>query len=315
MKKPLTLLAIFTVSSTFCVFVVVSTRTLWLHPRPRPNILARTYTAYPDLVFQTAGNKNLVVALHGMYANPWVFEELGQRLSNQGWDLFAPALPNATISSDDLRRQEVYQWKESLQVAKAKVVSSTNGYDRVVILGHSQGGALALVIASQVPELDGVAVVSAPLFLEYKNDWFRNFLIQSAGFFYFFTPNHGVALGKEPPEELAQLEDTRGGGTYVYGLTAHSMRLGLKNEVIPSLPKITMPLFAAYEVRDHTVSFDNLELLTNRINSITKDVLVTDSSEDKAGISTQHKLFSYIYTKEILHQRIEKFLSTWHKSP
>ena len=291
-------------------FVIVSTNTMWLHPRPRKDLLTKRYTSYPDLFVWKEGNRNLVLALHGMYANPLIFEELGRRLTNQGWDLFAPALPNAALNSEDLRRQEVYQWKESLSVVQAKLEQITNGYEKVIVLGHSMGGSLALMIAAQNPQLDGVAVVSAPLFLEYKNDWTRNLLIKSSGLLYFFIPDHGTFLGKEPPlDRISELEDPRGGGTYMYALTVHSLRLALKNELIPALPSINMPLFAAYEQKDQTVSFDNLGFLTNRINSVTKDVLITDSSADKTGISTQHKLFSYIYVKDTLHQRIEHFLS------
>lgn len=293
------------------VLIYLSTCTLVLHPRPRKDLLFKPYTQYPDVRIKTEGNKNIVIALHGMYSHPDTFKELGERIAPLGWDLFAPVLPNSARSSEDLRSQEIYQWEELLQAAFHRAVLSVEGYEKVVLLGHSQGGALALTLAPSLGFLSGLAIVAAPLHMAHpKKPFVRTLGLRFSGLLHFLIPKHGMKTDKISPEvrkELAKIEDTVGGDGYFFGLTLHSMSLGLR-KMRRRLHLITHPLFLAYEKNDGTVSFkDYLELKT-KVGSKNISECITETPESLHPYAKKHRLFSYVAVKESLYKALGQFL-------
>lgn len=293
------------------VLAYLSICTLVLHPRPRKDLLFKPYSQHPDLQMKTKGNKNIVLALHGMYSHPDTFKELGERIAPLGWDLFAPVLPNSARSAEDLRSQEIYQWEELLQAAFHRAVLSVEGYEKVVLLGHSQGGALALTLAPSLGFLSGLAIVAAPLHMAHpKSLLVRTLGLRLSGLLHFLVPSHGMKADKMPPgvrENLAKIEDTVGGDGYFFGLTLHSMNLGLR-KMRRRLHLIGQPLFLAYEKNDGTVAFKDYLELKKKVGSKNISECITETPESLHPYSKKHRLFSYVAVKETLYKALEQFL-------
>lgn len=292
----------------FCIFFVLSTQTLLLHPRARKDILSKAYTKYPDLLLKKAENKNLVIALHGMYSHTGTFQEFGEKILPLGWDLFAPVLPNSSQNSKDLQDQEIYQWEESLRVAFHKIVLNCEAYEKIVLMGHSQGGALALTLAPSLGFIDGLAVVAAPLHMTNpKNSFWKKLSIPLTGFLHFIIPGHGAKVSSSQYEDIADVEDIIGAEGYFYGLTIHSMILGLR-KTRKRLDRIIQPLFLGYEKNDKTVSFQDYLEIKAKVKSPKIVECISETPEERHPSSQKHRLFSYKPVKDKLHQDLILFL-------
>ncbi|MGL5255252.1 MAG: alpha/beta hydrolase [Brevinema sp.] len=291
------------------VIFFISTQTMWFHPKPRKDILEKKYSAHKDFFLKSEGNKNLIIALHGMYSLPQTFKEFAHFIATDGWDLFAPVLPNAALNAEDLKKQESYQWLESLRVAFHKVVTAGENYDKIVLLGHSQGGALAMAISPSVGYLSGVALVAAPLhMIPRKYPFLKRISFMISGLLYFFIPSRGGGSVRPPNPKLAEIEDTSGGEGYFHVLTLHSMKLGLRL-IRKNLHLIEHPIFLGYEKNDETVEFcDSFDIIKKKVSSSKIQTCVTETPRDLHPFSRKHRLFSYLPVKDKLFSGLRAFL-------
>ncbi|MGL5722132.1 MAG: alpha/beta hydrolase [Brevinema sp.] len=291
------------------VILFITTQTMWWHPKPRKDILEKPYSAYHDFNLKTEGNKNLIVALHGMYAHPDSFKEFAGFIAPEGWDLYAPVLPNAALSAEDLKKQESYQWLESVRVAFHKVAVAGEGYDKIVLLGHSQGGALSMAISPAIGYLSGLALVAAPLhMLPKRYNFWRRIAFYLSGILYFILPSHGGGSVRPTNPEFAKVEDITGGEGYFHVLTLHSMELGLRH-LRKNLHRIEHPLFLGYEKNDETVEFvDSFDVIKKKVRSPKIHEFVSETPKDLHPFSRKHRLFSYVPVKNQLFSELKAFL-------
>lgn len=291
----------------FLIFVVLSTQTLLFHPRSRKDILTTSYSSNKDFWLKN-GNSKLLIMLHGMYSSPATFEQFAQLVHRQDWDVYAPVLPNSSNSVDELKDQPAFLWEDSLRVAFQKIIVSTENYKDIVLCGHSQGGSIALTLAPSLVFLKAVAVVAAPMHLiGPQNSWLRNIGIFLSGFLYFLLPKHGMDTPVKYQKERAFVEDTFGSEGFYYGLTLHSMNLGLA-KTRKQLHLIKQPLFLAYEKGDRITDFDDFLLIKRKVESSFVREIVFDTPRSEEPYSKRHKLFSYKPVKDKLFCELSAFL-------
>ncbi len=110
--------------------------------------------------FGPAEAPNAALFIHGFTGCGNNFEELPQRVAAAGWHACVMLLPGhgtypasyEQVSADDLLNAVLDETRALLA-----------GHDKVVLIGHSLGGALATLVAAQLPELSGL-VLGAPYF-------------------------------------------------------------------------------------------------------------------------------------------------------
>lgn len=291
----------------FLIFVVLSTQTLLFHPKPRKDILTIPYSSNKDFWLKN-GNPKLLIMLHGMYSSPATFESFAQLAHRQGWDVYAPVLPNSSNSVDELKNQQAFLWEDSLRVAFQKIIVSTENYKDIVLCGHSQGGSIALTLAPSLLFLKAIAVVAAPMHLiGPQNSWLRNVGIFLSGFLYFLLPKHGMDTPVKYQKELSLVEDSFGSEGFYYGLTLHSMNLGLA-KTRKQLHMIKQPVFLAYEKGDRITNFNDFLLIKRKIKSLFVREIVFDTPCSEEPYSKRHKLFSYKPVKDKLFNELSVFL-------
>lgn len=289
------------------IIILITTQTLWWHPKPHNDILHKDFSTHKDLWIKKSGNKNLLIMLHGMYSCPNIFEEAANHFVNSGWDVFAPVLPNASTTPSELSNQQSYQWEDSIKVAFHRSLIYNQGYEKIALGGHSQGGSIALTIAPSLPFLSGLIIVASPLNLIHKKTSFwRKIGLIFSGLLYFLVPKKGLFLKIKNSEEKSLVE----GGNhhpkeFFFSLTLHSMKLGLK-KTCKFLSRIQTPSLLIYEKGDRTTNFDDTKILTKNIPNSTLCTLNTPLSLDP--FSGRHKLFSYIHTKNQVIEEIDSFL-------
>lgn len=89
--------------------------------------------------------KHAVLCLHGYAGYPGELVRPGIDLYEKGMDVFAPRYPGFGTSGNDFLASSVEDW---LGTAYDAAQALTSSYDEVSVVGHSMGGAMAVLIAS-----------------------------------------------------------------------------------------------------------------------------------------------------------------------
>lgn len=107
-----------------------------------------------------------VLMVHGFLGTPHHFADLPEALAEAGHAVEVMLLPGHGVSPLDLEHTNP---AELLHAVRAHVNALQTDYDKVVVLGHSMGGALAVLVTESM-EVDGL-ILAAPLF-EVEHRWY-----------------------------------------------------------------------------------------------------------------------------------------------
>lgn len=278
----------------------------------RDNLFALHYSDQQDLWFRKSGNKKLIVFLHGMYSTPSTFEDYAARWTqkNPEWDVYCPALPAGTKDTEILAQLGPWTWNESIAVAGEKFRKSAEGYDTVILGGHSQGGSLSLAIAPNFNFIKAVIIIASPLYLGGKTlSWDENFGIYIADLLCLLAPK-GIYKAIGHTKRRQALEKHCDAEGLVFPLTISTFKKGLR-QMRPRLKEITVPLFMSYCMQDTLVDFGNAERLAAEVGSKLVVRKVFDIPKKKEPYGRKHQLLNYTETREGLSSALDDFLSAF----
>lgn len=205
-----------------------------------------------------------VVVVHGFTGNPIATRPLGQRLAREGYAVEVVLLPGHGTSHRDLGRTRYADWFDAVH---RSVEHLRQGCDRIVVVGHSMGGTLALDLASRWPRLvDAVAVIN-PQVLDPRQP-----LARLAPLLQYLAPYVPRDLAGLPSDDIARPGVREGAYPTVSARAARSLIVELPR-VRAQLPDLRAPLLVAVSERDHTVPADNAEALVGLAGSDRVEVL------------------------------------------
>ncbi|MDP6439520.1 MAG: alpha/beta fold hydrolase [Candidatus Brocadiia bacterium] len=110
------------------------------------------------------GRDRVCVLLHGFPSTPADFGDLPAALDEAGWDVWAPLLPGFGTDAGDLAQVSA---EEIVAGAGHELDRMRASYRRVVLLGFSMGGAVALVLSERSPP-DALVLVNPFLRARHK---------------------------------------------------------------------------------------------------------------------------------------------------
>ncbi len=108
-------------------------------------------------VSHRGGSATGVVVLHGFTGNPSSMRGVAEAMIAAGYDLELPRLPGHGTTIDDMITTEWNDWFAETERAIDRI---SPGVDRVVLVGQSAGGTLALAAAFGRPEVAGVVCIN-----------------------------------------------------------------------------------------------------------------------------------------------------------
>jgi carboxylesterase len=103
--------------------------------------------------FYLEGNRTGILLIHGFTATTTEVRLLADKLHQAGFTCAAPLLPGHGTHPDDLNQATWEMWLEKVKQTYEILLRNS---DRVYVIGESMGAVLALEIAAQHPEIQGL---------------------------------------------------------------------------------------------------------------------------------------------------------------
>jgi len=115
--------------------------------------------------------KTAVLFIHGFLCSARFFDQIKSELKDAGADLVSISLAGHDASYEDFCQTGWRDWQESADL-KLRELSDT--YDRVLLVGHSMGGLIALRAAVAMPDkVIGVVGIGFPIKISLGPRWIK----------------------------------------------------------------------------------------------------------------------------------------------
>ena len=208
------------------------------------------------------GNTIGVLCIHGFMASPAEIKWMGSHLADHGCTVYGPRLPGHATDYRDMTRQRWQDWYAAVEDALAVLKAQC---ERVFVVGHSMGGMLGLLLATNT-QIDGLAALATPVIFQNRSmanahriKWIRPFTDQS---------------DKSSFVQLVRDEQARRGESVIgrlrhdlWSTAAVSELFALSNVVRECLPEVQTPLLLIYSEGDKTVGLNNRDIILAQVKS------------------------------------------------
>ncbi len=118
-----------------------------------------------SLVHNAPKSNKAVFCIHGYTGYPGELTRPAVDLFKIGFDVYVPRLPGHGTSGDDFLHTTEKDW---ISVSINAVRYLVSQYDSVYVIGHSMGGAIATVVASEVKEVKRLVLAAPALAFDKK---------------------------------------------------------------------------------------------------------------------------------------------------
>ncbi len=235
--------------------------------------------------FDFSGREAAVLLIHGFTGSPYEMRPLGEYLASKGFRVKGIRLSGHGTCPEDMLFCTAEDWLESCRAAVRELAADQLP---VVVIGHSMGGALSLLLASEA-EVAAVVTMCAPVYL---NSWLQH-LVPIARL---FKRYHRVLdLKKISPA----LRDARPVYDRVPVCSAVEL-LKLVRGAKAVLPRIEIPALVIQSELDDVVPPGNGRFIHERLGSRQKQLLTLHKSGHVVTMGAD---------KDAIYQTVNQFVS------
>jgi carboxylesterase len=209
--------------------------------------------------FEHAGNDTGILLLHGFSGSPFEVRELGARLHQRGYSVYAPELPGHHGNARILAR---VQCADYLEAAEALFDVVQQRKERVYVVGFSMGGTLGLHIA-QRRKPAALVTINSPVFMPRH-------------------VHHTAAVSRVSKDlpVLVNLNALFGHEGYAtVPASALATFLSVLERVRKGLPDVRCPLLVVHSARDITVPVANATAIGDEVSSKDRRVIILSQGE------------------------------------
>ena len=203
------------------------------------------------------GNKIGCILVHGFRSCPFEMKEYADYFHKEGFTVKTCLLPGHGTEPPDLLNIKWHDWVNSVNQS---FESLRNQCDRIFISGLSTGGSLALYLATEQKNIDGIIALAPGLFLQRRSAWLAHIL----KYFWKFKkiksdpdisiPVKSIVYPKVPVRIISEL-------------------LKLFNALNKRLNDIEVPVLIVYSPKDHVVKQKSSIKIYNKISSSQKKLI------------------------------------------
>lgn len=252
----------------------------------------------PAVSASTPPEKIVCLLIHGFAGSPVEMEPVALALEAEGFEVVRLTLPGHATTIDDFSRTFFPDWLAAAEHACQQEIARGR---RVVVIGHSMGGSLALHLAERY-DLAGVVTLAAPVYLyRFLPPEAADWRLPLVGLLKYLRPR----WPKAPEDPVARQIAPWGGYTGVRLLPQlHSFIQGL-DPIAQQLGEITEPLLILHALHDEVVPTSNALTIASGVSSAKVTVELFTLPETPAG---RHIISSHRDCRALVAARINTFL-------
>ncbi len=210
------------------------------------------------------------VLIHGFTATPWTIKELATFLADADISVSCPLLPGHGTTLESL---ENVTWNSWVETALEEVLVLKKSTDHLFLIGHSMGGAIALLAANQC-DVDGVILLSTPI---RSMDWRLRFLSVLKPFI--------RSWKKRRRPDKRNLPD---GVEYDrYPLKGVAQCLSMLRELRRHIEDVKYPVLILHGEGDRRVSVENAHWIYDHISTDKKEKIIIDDDRHLITIGSE----------------------------
>ncbi|SDJ82245.1 alpha/beta hydrolase [Sediminibacillus albus] len=212
--------------------------------------------------FYFAGNEIGVLVIHGFTGTTQSVRFFGEQLAKEGFTVYGPRLKGHGTDPEDMEASTYQDWIHTVETGLARLREQCTN---IFVTGLSMGGTLALYLAEQYPDLDGVMPVNAAVNIPEMAENYRNLSQTDTR----FVRGIGSDIKKPGVNELAYPKTPVKAIGEIVSLTEITRK---------NLAEIAMPVLILSSAEDHVVSPDNSQMIYEAISSREKSMIVLENS-------------------------------------
>ena len=110
--------------------------------------------------FYLKAGKIGILLSHGFIGTPQSVRYVGERLHQKGYTVLAPRLIGHGTHYEDLERCKFMDWYETFENSYKALKQNCS---KIIIMGQSMGGTLAIWLASMEEKIDGLILINPAL--------------------------------------------------------------------------------------------------------------------------------------------------------
>ncbi len=242
--------------------------------------------------FQGGGTGCLL--LHGFSSTPEEMRPLGEYLSSQGYSVLGMRLSGHGTQPADLAHT---RWSDWLIDVEDGLSILTSTCQRVILIGQSMGGMIALVAAARFA-VQGVVTLSTPC----GNPPRRSFRDQLR---LAFQPTFRKPVPRYPPDHPLHHRRELNYPAYPELPTRIFIQLdALSREMMLAIPHVTAPTLIIHSKADQGVPFDCMEKIHAHLGSARKEMLALEGMDHSLVMDPN---------RQVVFEAVDRFLSTLSK--
>lgn len=217
------------------------------------------------------GSETGILLSHGFIGTPQSVRFLGEELAKRGYTVMAPRLKGHGTHYLDMEQCRYMDWYESLAEGYEEL---SRHCTKIIIMGQSMGGTLALWLAAQKQEVDGVVLINPaltiPAFDYVRQEADLRFIDED-------IPDikakniHEITYTKAPVKAIRQLQK-------LMSLTPEKLK------------DVHCPVLGFKSAIDHVVPPENTDFIMEQISSVQKESITLHDSYHVASMDNDKEL-------------------------